>query len=343
MNNYQGEVRRRGKTLLIVEGNHEKNRLFWLIFRCFQEININMDDVWIYGTNIYRLYEDIVREYGEEWAEENEDIDLPFVISRKQCPDRLQYKEDFTNIILVFDYERHDTNFSEEKITALQRSFKDAANMGKLYINYPMIESYQHLCCLPDHDFAERKIPLSLQPGKKYKELVERETIFAPLIDFPHRIDDLLKGRFGVNDTEKRKGCCDKLLEISSTNNIEGEVERALQGAISGRVFSTAKYQLTDWIRSQDYVRTNQTYWMYMRKMLLQVIYHNICKANKIQYDQYQIPENQYRESFDRVDPLEILNIQNSVSRDSMEGFIWVLNTCVYFVAEYNFRLTAEE
>ena len=53
-------------------------------------------------------------------------------ISKKQYPDRRRYKEDFTNIVLVFDYERHDTNFSEEKILEMQRCFIDAADMGML-------------------------------------------------------------------------------------------------------------------------------------------------------------------------------------------------------------------
>lgn len=69
MNNYVVEVGNRSQTLLIVEGNHERNKLFWLIFRCFPEMNIEMDNVWIYGTNIYLLYEDIVKEYGSDWAE----------------------------------------------------------------------------------------------------------------------------------------------------------------------------------------------------------------------------------------------------------------------------------
>ena len=116
MNNYSNTPRSRNQTLLIVEGDHEKNKLFWLIFNCFPEINIDMDNVWIYGTNIYLLYEDIVKEYGPDWLEEEIDIDLPFVISKKKTPDTLRYKDDFTNIILVFDYERHDTNFSERKI-----------------------------------------------------------------------------------------------------------------------------------------------------------------------------------------------------------------------------------
>lgn len=37
MSNYVGEVRRRGQNLLIVEGKHEKNELFSLLFRLFPE------------------------------------------------------------------------------------------------------------------------------------------------------------------------------------------------------------------------------------------------------------------------------------------------------------------
>ena len=285
MNNYRGKVRKRSQNLLIVEGNHEKNKLFWLIFKCFPEININMDDIWIYGTNIYQLYNDIVKEYGDQWAEENMDIDLPFVISKKQSPDELRYKEDFTNIVLVFDYERHDTNFSEEKILEMQRCFVDAADMGNLYINYPMIESYLHLCQLPDDDFAERKIPVSLQPGKEYKALVEQETILGPKVDFPHRIDDLLEKRFGVSDIEKRKKCCGEILEISSVNNMEHIIEHALQEVVAEHILPTAKYQLVDWVAKQEYVHMNLTYWRYIRDAFKQVIYHNISKANKLVMD----------------------------------------------------------
>ena len=33
MNNYIGQGRKRNQTLLVVEGNHEKNKLFWLILQ----------------------------------------------------------------------------------------------------------------------------------------------------------------------------------------------------------------------------------------------------------------------------------------------------------------------
>ena len=243
---------------------------------------------------------------------------------------------------MVFDYERHDTNFSEEKILEMQRCFVDATDMGKLYINYPMIESYRHLCQLPDDDFAERKIPVSLQPGKEYKALVEQETILGSKIDFPHRIDDLLEKHFEVSDVEKRKKCCNEILEISSVSSMENVIDNALQGVVAGHTLPTVKYQLVDWVTKQGYVHTNQTYWEYMRDIFKQVIYHNISKANRIQYEQYQIPENKYKEYFERLDLTEILKVQNFVSKDSAIGFIWVLNTCIYFIAEYNFRLVMD-
>ena len=38
MSKYKVQERKRNQTLLIVEGNHEKNELFWLIFICFTRI-----------------------------------------------------------------------------------------------------------------------------------------------------------------------------------------------------------------------------------------------------------------------------------------------------------------
>ena len=111
MNKYMPSVRKRRRTLLIVEGDHEKNILFKALFHAFPEMGINYEDVWIYGTNIYILYNDIVKEYGADWANTGDDIDLPLVISKKKTPDQLSYKEDFTDIFLVF--ERQDSGAAE--------------------------------------------------------------------------------------------------------------------------------------------------------------------------------------------------------------------------------------
>ena len=56
MNNYAVETRRRSRSLLVVEGKHEKDELFWLIFKCFPEMNIDINDVWIYALFLIILY-----------------------------------------------------------------------------------------------------------------------------------------------------------------------------------------------------------------------------------------------------------------------------------------------
>ena len=339
MNNYIGEARKRSQNLLIVEGKHEKDELFKLLFQCFPEMKISRDDIWIYGTNIYMLYDDIVKEYGEQW--EKDDIDLPFVISKKQGMVPLRYKEDFTNIMLVFDYERHDTNFSEDKIIRMQKSFMDSTDMGKLYINYPMIESYQHLCSLPDRSYSVRKIPVSLQPGKKYKSLVRKESVIEKFFEYPQRLNDLLKEHFEISDNEKREECCEKILNIESDENIHGQLHSILSGIISEKWEDTANYQIADMIKKVKYVNAGQTYWNYMRDIFRQIILHNIFKALRVQYNIDIIDKKECRDDFEKIDLNEILNIQNAVSKDDERGFIWILCTCVFIVPEYNFSLVS--
>ena len=341
MNNYAVETRRRSRSLLIVEGKHERDELFWLIFKCFPEMNIDIDDVWIYGTNIYRLYEDIVKEYGNEWAKDEIDVDLPFVISKKEHPEIVYYRNDFTNIILVFDYERHDPAFSEEKILEMQQCFSDSTDMGKLYLNYPMIESYLHLKSIPDDEYIDRKIPVSLQPGDKYKGMVRAESVIEKAVALPHRIDDLLAGtRYRVIDTEKRNECCNAILKLTA-DELEEKLEEILHVVGDEDKEKTLKYQLKDWIIKIGHACGNQTYWEYMRKVFQVIVDHNIRKAARIQ--NVNVNENDLRKQFEQLDLLEIISVQNTISRDVKNGFIWVLSTCVLLIPDYNFRLIGEK
>lgn len=40
---------------------------------------LGYSSAWIYGTNIYKLYEDIVKEYENDWAKDEMDVDFEFV------------------------------------------------------------------------------------------------------------------------------------------------------------------------------------------------------------------------------------------------------------------------
>ncbi len=344
MSDYEVGKRKRNQTLLIVEGHHEKERLFWLLFRAFPEMNINKDDIWIYGTNIYQLYEDIAREYGMEWAETETDVDLPFVVSRKQKMSKLRYKTDFTNIILVFDYERQDPYFSEKKIQDMQRSFSDMTDMGQLYINYPMLESYLHLKSLPDVSYLEKKASASMKVGGEYKKTVNEESGIKYTFEFPHKLHESLMLRFKTKDDNLCDKYCDDIYSISDSSDIVNQLREILEDSIvkdNKDKLEGFFYGLSNRIRKAGFAYNGENYWEHVRNLFKEIIYHNIWKANYIQGTQNEIKECLKESSFEQLDLIKILQIQNACSHDVETGIIWVLNTCVFVVAEYNFKLVS--
>ncbi len=331
--------RSRGKTLIIVEGNHEKNVLFQLLFKSFPELDIEIDNVWIYGTNIYGLYNLIVREYDDDWN--YFDIDLPYIVSKNKNGMEIQYKRDFTNIFLVFDYERHDPNFSEEKITKLQKYFSDSTDMGKLYINYPMIESYQHLEMGKEDEYINAMIPVSLQPGEKYKASV-RDNYIAQLVNYIERIPRLLKEHYGLSPNATSV-CVDKIFLISNQQNCKEQIRQILSDNISSEYISTATYQLNDWLQKMNYINVGTNLYKYLRVLFIKIIKWNIIKARRIVMFDTMCSIDKWYECLESIDLVDILQKQNEYSRDFVNGIIYVLNTCVFLVADYNYKLLEQE
>ncbi len=55
MNNYDWlKPRRRRRNLFIVEGNHEKNELMSLLLKIYPEVDIKLEDIVTYTTNIFQ-------------------------------------------------------------------------------------------------------------------------------------------------------------------------------------------------------------------------------------------------------------------------------------------------
>lgn len=169
--------------------------------------------------------------------------------------------------------------------------------------------------------------------------MVKKETVIGKHIEFPHRMDSLLKEHYGASDESKRIGCCEDILNISDKEHLEALLLEPLSHIIADARIHTAKYQLMNWMKRLGYIYEGQTYWQQMREIFKQIIYHNICKANRIQNNKYTIEKEQYKEQFENLDFTAVLKIQNQSGQDAMNGFIWVLNTCILFVAEYNFTL----
>lgn len=328
--------RQRNKHLFIVEGNHERNELFHFLLKCFPEIEISLDDIVIYGTNIYCLYQDLVNEYGNDWTKK--DVDLPYLVSQKKGITPVYHKRDFSNIFLVFDYERHDPFFSESKISAMQKYFGDVTENGQLFLNYPMVEAYRHIFTIPDSDYQNYKEPTTMQRGNIYKNKV-KNSIIAKLVDFQEKLNIQLRDRFGVSDEIVRNKCLEQLLLINKSTCLFQKVTEVLSEVINAQEISSASYYFTHLINDMQYASLGKTFFEYARESMCHVIHHNICKANKIQNDVYQIPKEVLQTYFQQLDMNIILQNQNSISRDPKLGMIWVLCTAVLFIPDYNFSL----
>ena len=329
------EPRVRSKTLLIVEGNHEKNDLFRSLFKCFPEVWVDEHDVWIYGSNVYSLFDSLVNEYGNKWDEL--DVDLPLVISRTRADIPTRNKEGFKNIILVFDYERHDPKFSIEKIERMQAYFCDETDIGKLYINYPMIESYQHLQSILDPEFAALRVSTTLRPGAKYKALV-RDSFFEYAIGLPEKIKEYLINKCGCEETNA-DSLIEQILNISRADNMLETISNILSERIPLTLIKSSTHYINHLIYELKYMKDGHNYWQYIRFCFQRAMQHNLRKCSVVLGGEYNLDDEMCRVFIKGVNYEGILSQQNCLSSDPIMGEIWVLNTCILLIPEYKYEL----
>lgn len=222
----------------------------------------------------------------------------------------------------------------------MQQYFTDSTDVGKLYINFPMLESYQDFSDLPDENFLSRKYLAPFKKGTDYKSRVSK-SIISRSVTLPSGIKEQLKTKFGVEDSDVCKECAKQLLMISNSNELEEKVERILANVMADNQYITAKYFFPRMLEGIGYIEKGRNYWEHMKSLFQQIIIHNIRKASRIQ--QIEFENGKIKEIYEKLDLLRILEIQNECSKDETGGFIWVLNTSVFVIADYNFSLVEEE
>jgi hypothetical protein len=335
MNDYSVPVVEREKTMIIVEGKHEKTTLMMTILACFPELDINYDDVEVFGTNIYNLYDAIENEYESKWYEEETDINLPLLISRMKGINPPLSKRRYKNIILVFDYEHHDVKYSDEKIYRMQDHFDSATDDGILYINYPMIESYMNITSFDDRGFYESSIPVTLNPGKKYKDYVDANSVvkeyFDALVDLK---EALHRNKKSLSDNELLT-ILQEMIMISP-KEVQDEVTRILGnfGYLDDKILNVYYALLT--IRDKRLsIESEELLGDKIREILTYIVDLNIKKANYL--CRGTECNGDLKEIYYELDWLKVLEKQNKDSSDQESGIIWVLCSFMTFIAQYKF------
>ena len=156
----------KSKILLIVEGEVEEPRILGSESHGLLAL-IGADyEIVPFESSIYELYE------AYKNGEYDNIVSYLRIEKGLKLPDNILSKNAFSAIYLIFDYDPQYQKYSDEKIRDLLNLFNNETELGKLYINYPMVEAYYHLLKLPDEDYYDRKISLEGLTGKTYKKLV---------------------------------------------------------------------------------------------------------------------------------------------------------------------------
>lgn len=157
----------RKRILLVVEGKKQEVSLFRVLFACYR---LDLEyEIFPYGTNIYELYERMFADGAQD------DLTLLGVLKeRAPAEDRWLFDQNYSDMLLVFDYEPQDNRFSPERLAEMQRYFNESTDNGKLYVNYPMVEACKHFRKMPDGDFLNRAV--ALEDVSRYKAIVADES-----------------------------------------------------------------------------------------------------------------------------------------------------------------------
>ena len=322
--------RERNKTLIITEGNHEKNKLLKLLLFLFPEIEISEDNIVIYESNIYNLYNKIITIYGSDWKEQ--DIDLPKDVSSWKHLDIQLSKHDFTNIILIFDYERHDPYFSEEIICDFQEYFSDINDNGQLFINYPMVESYLDIDINDTNKFENSQIKSNIRNGDEYKISVRNNSeilkIFSVFSKFSDEINDY------VSDLSKAESIAKQILKLPQNDSLQEKIFNILSLEMDKHSANTLSYRYAYVIKC--FTDEESNYFECTRKILYKIIITNIRKAYKLQGGVFNIELEEIKDTyFEELNLYKVLVSQNLASKEILTGFIWILNTSIFIAANY--------
>lgn len=140
--------------LFVFEGERSEPRLF----RTIEQLYFRGEDVILcsYGNDIYELYREM-RSLGD-----GADIVAVLKNKGKEGLEEAAQVSDFSEVYLFFDYDIHDVKVPvsefNTRLQSMLNLFDDETGNGKLYVNYPMIESLRYTKRLPDDGYVRYSV-----------------------------------------------------------------------------------------------------------------------------------------------------------------------------------------
>lgn len=163
--------------LFVFEGSKTEPQIFENLKRCFFNSNPNTVLFATYNTSIYTLYENI---------KDDEYLDTFYFIKNANAENKNRLNnftsKQISQIFLFFDYDGHCSNADDKKIKFMLEKFDNETEHGKLFINYPMVESLRDLavwdinrdlekCSIKFDEFINYKNIIHLQPNSVNRQI----------------------------------------------------------------------------------------------------------------------------------------------------------------------------
>ena len=156
------------KILILVEGAKTDLRLMKKLLS-FYGIS-NTHQIVSYNTSIYDLYKKMFYENDPDSS------DLLQVLKEHERDEtkKALFNERYSDIILIFDLDPQAPDYTPEAITKMAEYFTESSDSGKLYLNYPMVESFYHMKSIPDPDFDQYTVSMEELIHRSYKSRVKK-------------------------------------------------------------------------------------------------------------------------------------------------------------------------
>ncbi len=180
--------------LFIFEGAKREPALYKTMKYLFLSDSLKDDIIVSYCSNIYSLYQEM-----KELDAFDEEVDAADIVSvlREHLANSKDQQEELrkiegsnaiSEVYLFFDYdikridEKNKLSIEEQnnQIKELLEYFNDETDKGKLYIDYPMVESIRYFKKeLPDEDYVSYTTDLFI--GKQFKQEADEESCYKNL------------------------------------------------------------------------------------------------------------------------------------------------------------------
>ena len=169
------------RILFIVEGEQDELKFLKRMIRtCYPDTD---HEFYSYKTTLHTLAQHLDDDYPD-FESDNIDIRLVLRSYEKDTGRKAILSQKYNDVYLVFDFEPQHDNTHFDVIRRMVKYFNSSSDTGKLYLNYPMIQSYKHIQCLPDHNFYRRTIALS--DVYRYKQIVGEESIIQDITKYTY-------------------------------------------------------------------------------------------------------------------------------------------------------------